>query len=93
MLTRRLFIERIAAVGGASLAYEAMTGMGLLEAQQAMPFGLRGDVDGVRVTIIGAGLAGMTIAYELGKLGYTCQVLERRARDPAAGCTRSGAAR
>ncbi len=80
MLTRRLFIERIAAVGGASLAYEAMTGMGLLEAQQAMPFGLRGDVDGVRVTIIGAGLAGMTVAYELGKLGYKCQVLEARPR-------------
>ncbi len=80
MLTRRLFIERIAAVGGASLAYEAMTGLGLLEAQQAVPFGLRGDVDGVRVTIIGAGLAGMTIAYELGKLGYKCQVLEARPR-------------
>ena len=49
MLTRRLFIERVAAIGGASLAYEAMTGLGLLEAQQAVPFGLRGEVDGVRV--------------------------------------------
>ncbi len=80
MLTRRLFIERVAAIGGASLAYEAMTGLGLLEAQQAMPFGLRGDVDNVRVTVIGAGLAGLTIAYELGKLGYKVQVLEARSR-------------
>ena len=30
--------------------------------------------------IIGAGLAGMTTAYELGKLGYNCQVLEARER-------------
>jgi monoamine oxidase len=80
MLTRRHFIERIAAVGGASLAYEAMTGLGLVAAQQAAPFDLRGEVRGVRVAILGAGLAGLTVAYELGKLGYRCQVLEARTR-------------
>lgn len=80
MLTRRLFIERLAAVGGASLAYEGMTGLGLLEAAQATPFALRGDGKGIKVAIIGAGLSGMTIAYELGKLGYACQILEARSR-------------
>ena len=30
--------------------------------------------------ILGAGLAGMTVAYELGKVGYDCRVLEARAR-------------
>ena len=30
--------------------------------------------------VLGAGLAGMTVAYELGKLGYACQVLEARER-------------
>ena len=80
MLTRRLFIERLAAVGGASLAYEGMTGLGLLEAAQAPAFELRGDGKGTRVAIVGAGLAGMTAAYELGKLGYACTILEARPR-------------
>ncbi len=80
MLTRRTFIERLAAVGGASLAYEGMTGLGLLEAAQSTPFALRGDGKGIKVAIIGSGLAGMTVAYELGKLGYACQILEARPR-------------
>lgn len=80
MLTRRLFIERLAAVGGASLAYEGMTGLGLLEAAQSAPFSLRGDGKGIKVAILGSGLAGMTAAYELGKLGYACQILEARPR-------------
>jgi monoamine oxidase len=80
MLTRRNFIERLAAVGGASLAYEGMVGVGLLEAAQSAPFELRGEGKGVKVAIIGAGLAGMTVAYELGKLGYACSILEARPR-------------
>lgn len=80
MLTRRDFIERLAAAGGASLAYEGMTGLGLLEAAQAAPFALRGDGKGITVAIVGSGLAGMTVAYELGKLGYACQILEARSR-------------
>jgi monoamine oxidase len=79
-LTRRDLLHRIAAVGGASLTYEAMTGLGLLEAQTRAPFDLRGAVDGVRVVIVGAGLAGLTTAYELAKLGYKVQVLEARPR-------------
>jgi monoamine oxidase len=78
--TRRHFIERIAATGSAALAYETMTGLGLMAAQPAAPFGLRGDGRGVRVVVIGAGLAGLTVAHELGKLGYHCQVLEARER-------------
>ncbi len=81
MLTRRHFIERAALAGGASLAYEAMTGMGLLAAPQAAaPFNLQGSGNGVRVVVIGAGLAGLTVAYELGKRGYAVQVLEARER-------------
>ncbi len=79
-LTRRDLLHRIAAVGGASLTYDAMTGLGLLEAQTRAPFDLQGEVEGVRVVVIGAGLAGLTAAYELGKLGYKVQVLEARSR-------------
>jgi monoamine oxidase len=80
VLTRRHFIERAALAGGASLAYETMTGLGLLAAPQAAGFNLQGNGNGTRVVILGAGLAGMTVAYELGKLGYQCQLLEARER-------------
>lgn len=79
-LTRRHFLTRVAAAGGASLVYEAMTGLGLLAAPTQAPFGLTGRVSGARVVILGAGLAGMTAAYELGKVGYDCRVLEARSR-------------
>lgn len=80
MFTRRAFIERLAATGGVSLAYEAMRGLDLMAAQRPGTFDLRGEVNGVRVVILGAGIAGLTAAYELGKLGYKCQVLEARNR-------------
>ena len=80
MITRRRFLTRIAAVGGASLTYEAMTALGLLAAPSQTSFNLSGRVNGVRVVILGAGLSGMTAAYELGKAGFDCRVLEARAR-------------
>src|SRR5687768_15044647 len=80
-LTRRHFLTRVAAMGSVSLAYEAMTGLGLLATPaQQTPFELPGRVSGVRVVILGGGLAGMTVAYELGKAGFDCRVLEARAR-------------
>lgn len=80
MLTRRTFIERIAATSGVGLAYEAMRGLDLLAAQRPGTFELQGQVNGVRVVVLGGGLAGLTAAYELGKMGYKCQVLEARNR-------------
>ena len=59
-------------------------GLGLLAAPAQAPFDLTGRVSGVRVVILGAGLAGMTVAYELGKVGYDCRVLEARARSAVA---------
>jgi monoamine oxidase len=79
-LTRRHFLTRVAAAGSVSLAYEAMTGLGLLAAPQQAPFDLTGRVPGTRVVILGAGIAGLTTAYELGKAGYDCRVLEARPR-------------
>ena len=91
-LTRRHFLARVAAVGGAPLVYESMIGLGLLAAPQQTRFELTGRVTGVRVLILGAGIAGLTTAYELGKIGYDCRVLEARAR-PGGRCftVRSGA--
>lgn len=57
-----------------------MTSLDLLAAPTQAPFTLTGRVSGVRVLILGGGLAGLTVAYELGKVGYDCRVLEARPR-------------
>jgi monoamine oxidase len=57
-----------------------MIAMGMLPAAPAHPFRLEGDGNGKEVLILGAGLAGMAAAYELGKLGYRCTILEARER-------------
>jgi monoamine oxidase len=79
-LTRRRFLTRVAAAGGASLVYESMTALGLLAAPSQTRFDLSGRVSGIRVVILGGGITGLTLAYELGKAGYDCPVLEARAR-------------
>jgi monoamine oxidase len=52
-------------------------GFGFSSAQAAPPV-LTGEGRGAKVVILGAGLAGMTAAYELTKAGYDCQVIEAR---------------
>ena len=80
VLTRRQFLIRAAAAGGASFVHEGMTGLGLLATPTQTRFDLSGRVSGVRVVVLGGGLAGLTVAYEFGKVGYDCRVLEARAR-------------
>jgi monoamine oxidase len=57
-----------------------MMAMGLLPSAPAHPFSLEGEGNGTEVLILGAGLAGMAAAYELGKIGYRCTILEARER-------------
>ncbi|MFC5459883.1 flavin monoamine oxidase family protein [Massilia niabensis] len=78
-LTRRDFLYRTAALGGSALLLNTMNawGMGIASRVSAPPV-LSGSGKGKKVLILGAGLAGMTAAFELGKLGYDCQVLEAR---------------
>jgi len=64
---------------GAAAAYATLNGMGLLrvpEAYAGPPALPRGSGRRVRVVIVGAGIAGMVAAYELGKAGYQCTILE-----------------
>jgi monoamine oxidase len=67
-------------VGGTGLMLNTMNawGMGIASRMPGPPV-LSGSGKGKKVVILGAGLAGMTAAYELGKLGYDCQLLEARA--------------
>jgi monoamine oxidase len=74
--------------------YAAMGALGLAPSEQrgdfAPPqrsdFALRGR-GAAKVVILGAGIAGLTSAYELGKAGYDCTILE--ASDRAGGRNRT----
>jgi monoamine oxidase len=80
-LGRRALIHLVGKAGGVAAAYHTMAAMGLLAVPEAyagppaLPPGR-----GRRVVIIGAGIAGMVLAYELRKSGYKPLVLEARAR-------------
>jgi monoamine oxidase len=60
--------------------YPAMLAMGMLRQAPVKPLLLEGSGMGKHIVILGAGLAGMTCAYELSKLGYHCTILEARNR-------------
>lgn len=80
-ITRRELLSQLALQG--ACLYTAMTGLGLLaqpSAHASGPLRLEGRGDGRRVLILGGGLAGLAAAYELGKLGYRCRILEARER-------------
>lgn len=77
-VTRREFLTKAAKAAGAS--YPAMLALGMLKSSPAHSFHFSGNGSGKHVIILGAGLAGMTTAYELNKLGYKCTVLEARNR-------------
>ena len=82
-LTRRMFLERLGAVGGYSAVYLGMEAMGLLNVPpaSATPFELpRGSGRGRRVVILGAGIAGLVSAYELRRAGWDVTVIEARDR-------------
>lgn len=77
--TRRNFLRLLGAVGGTGAMLGAMDAWGFSQASaQEAPPQLRGNAGGTRVLILGAGLAGMTAAHELGKLGYDISILEAR---------------
>jgi len=75
--------------GGAGALFATMGALGLAPAGEAVTpayepprptdFTLTGRAAS-RVVILGGGVAGLAVAYELGKAGYRCTVLEARAR-------------
>jgi monoamine oxidase len=80
-LSRRALIHRVGKAGGVAAAYRTMAAMGLLPTPEAYagppslpPGNLR------KIVIIGAGIAGMVLAWELRKSGYAPTVLEARSR-------------
>lgn len=81
-LTRREFLLRAGQTGGYGTAFVLMQSLGLLpvpEAAAQVPLKLV-DGRGTRVVILGGGIAGLVAAYELGKAGWSCTLLEARHR-------------
>ncbi len=84
--TRRKLLKLVGRAGGVAAVYSTMKALNLLHSpgEAATKPKLNADAgEGVKVAILGAGIAGMTAAYELGKAGYDCQILE--ASDRAGG--------
>src|SRR3982074_1408080 len=80
--TRREFLRKVAQAGGYPPTYPTRRAMGLLgPAAVAEPLALEpGTRHGTKVVVLGAGMAGLSAAYELGKAGYDCIVLQARDR-------------
>ncbi|MFI9388281.1 flavin monoamine oxidase family protein [Kutzneria sp. NPDC052558] len=90
-ISRRDFLSAVGMAGGAGTMFATMGALGLAPTAMGTPnfqppqpsdFRLTGRA-AAKVVVLGGGIAGLTTAYELGKAGYDCTVLE--ARDIAGG--------
>lgn len=90
-VSRRGFLRAVGVSGGAGAMLATMGALGLapsaasatappFRAPTRSDFTLTGRRPGARVVVLGGGVAGLAVAYELGKAGYDCTVLEARAR-------------
>ncbi|MFK7864142.1 MAG: flavin monoamine oxidase family protein [Pseudohongiellaceae bacterium] len=88
--SRREFIHRVGEIGGISAAYQAMLTMGLLSPGDAEAAATRKQWQSraaqsqsgpkPTVAILGGGIAGLCVAYELKKAGFPYFVLEAQSR-------------
>lgn len=75
--SRRDLLALIGRTAGSAAMLQAMTSLGLAaESPYRGPIRLEGDPKGASVLILGAGLAGMTAAFELKAAGYDVRILE-----------------
>ena len=89
-ISRRRFLQAVGAAGGAAAVLGSMEALRLVapasehtrpfQPPRSSDFALQGRANGTRVLILGAGIGGLTTAYELEKAGYACEILEARER-------------
>ena len=88
--TRREFLNKLGAVGGTSAVYQAMVTMGLLVPSDTQAATNKQRwltksaqfMEGPKpsVAVLGAGISGLCVAYELKKAGFPVTVIEPRDR-------------
>jgi monoamine oxidase len=81
--SRRRFLQMVGMAGGSAAVYETMTALGMINQPTAFagpPRMRAGAGKGKTVLILGAGIGGLTAAYELMKAGYTVEILEAQGR-------------
>src|SRR6202046_3378644 len=80
-MSRRDLLRMIGVTAGGAAMYQAMSTLGFAaESPYKGPIDLQGTPKGASVLVLGAGMAGMTAAYELRNAGYKVQVLEYNGR-------------
>ncbi|MFT3932257.1 MAG: flavin monoamine oxidase family protein [Chitinophagaceae bacterium] len=77
-LSRRQFLSQSGMLAGGT--YPAMLALGMLREAPVKPIPTEKTTAGKNIIILGAGLAGLSAAYELTKLGHNCTILEARNR-------------
>ena len=77
-VSRREFLNLLAATGGTAAIIGITSALGMIPSSAAasVPDMLRLSNQNRKAVILGAGIAGLTVAYELTKAGYDCTVLE-----------------
>ena len=81
--SRRDFLQRLSAAGGAAAVYQGMHALGWLHdppAYAGPPRLAAPTRSNAHVAVLGAGIAGLVSAYELSRAGYRVTVLEARER-------------
>jgi monoamine oxidase len=80
-VSRRDLLRMIGVTAGSAAMYQAMSSLGFAaDSPYSGPIDLQGAPPGASILILGAGMAGMTAAYELRNAGYQVQVLEYNGR-------------
>lgn len=76
-MTKRSFLQSVGMIGGTAAVMTAMQGWDIGFASEVdRPPEMSTDGNGKKVIILGAGLAGMVLAYEMGKKGYKTKIIE-----------------
>lgn len=78
-LSKRDFLKGLASLVGGSAMLASLDAWGMgFQSTVNVPPELTGNAKGKKVLILGAGLTGLTAAYELSQRGYQCRILEAR---------------
>src|SRR5580692_945093 len=78
--TRRRFLGHLGAIGGSSLVMSALSSWDLMAQDAGKRPELSGRPRNAKVLVLGAGVSGLALSYELSKLGYDFHILEARDR-------------